>query len=87
VWSVLGGIAGATERIRVGTGVTCPMVRTHPRSWRTPSRRTSLLFDGRFFFGVGTGEALNEHVVGVRWRHRPCGGRCSRKPLPSSVSS
>ncbi len=67
VWSVLGGIAGATERIRVGTGVTCPIVRTHPAVVAHAVATTSLLFDGRFFFGVGTGEALNEHVVGVRW--------------------
>ena len=67
VWSVLGGIAAATEGIRVGTGVTCPIVRTHPAVVAHAVATTSLLFDGRFFFGVGTGEALNEHVVGARW--------------------
>jgi G6PDH family F420-dependent oxidoreductase len=67
VWSVLGGIAGATDRMRVGTGVTCPIVRTHPAVIAQAVATTSLLFEGRFFFGVGTGEALNEHIVGVRW--------------------
>jgi G6PDH family F420-dependent oxidoreductase len=67
VWGVLGGIAHATEQIRVGTGVTCPIVRTHPAVVAQAVATTSLLFDGRFFFGVGTGEALNEHIVGVRW--------------------
>src|SRR5436305_3175090 len=67
VWSVLGAIANATERIEVGTGVTCPILRMHPAVVAQAVATTSLLFDGRFFFGVGTGEALNEHVIGVRW--------------------
>jgi len=67
VWSVLGAVANATERIEVGAGVTCPILRTHPAVVAQAVATTSLLFEGRFFFGVGTGEALNEHVIGVRW--------------------
>jgi G6PDH family F420-dependent oxidoreductase len=67
VWSVLGAIASGTERIRVGVGVTCPIMRVHPAIVAQAAATTSLLFEGRFFLGVGTGEALNEHVVGVRW--------------------
>jgi coenzyme F420-dependent glucose-6-phosphate dehydrogenase len=67
VWSVLGAVAASTERIEVGVGVTCPIVRVHPAVVAQAAATTSLLFDGRFFFGVGTGEALNEHVVGQRW--------------------
>lgn len=67
VWSVLGAIAGSTERMRVGVGVTCPIVRIHPVVIAQAAATTSLLFDGRFFLGLGTGEALNEHVVGTRW--------------------
>jgi G6PDH family F420-dependent oxidoreductase len=67
VWSVLGGIAAATERIEVGVGVTCPIMRIHPAVLAQASATTSLLFDGRFVFGVGTGEALNEHILGDRW--------------------
>jgi G6PDH family F420-dependent oxidoreductase len=67
VWGVLGAIAEATEHIDVGTGVTCPILRVHPAVVAHAVATTSLLFDGRFFFGVGTGEALNEHVVGTRW--------------------
>src|SRR5213082_816462 len=63
VWSVLGAIADATERIGVGTGVTCPILRMHPAVVAQAVATTSLLFEGRFFFGVGTGEALNEHVI------------------------
>jgi G6PDH family F420-dependent oxidoreductase len=67
VWSVLGAVAQATERVRVGTGVTCPILRTHPAIIAHAAATTSLLFDGRFFLGVGTGEALNEHILGQRW--------------------
>ncbi len=67
VWSVLGAIAASTERIEVGVGVSCPIMRIHPAVVAQAAATTSLLFDGRFFLGVGTGEALNEHVVGERW--------------------
>ncbi len=67
VWSVLGGIAATTERMQVGIGVTCPIVRIHPAVIAQAAATTSLLFEGRFFLGLGTGEALNEHVTGTRW--------------------
>lgn len=67
VWSVLGAIAARTERLRVGVGVTCPIVRIHPAIVAHAAATTSLLLDGRFLLGVGTGEALNEHVLGDRW--------------------
>jgi G6PDH family F420-dependent oxidoreductase len=67
VWSVLGGIAARTERMQVGTGVTCPILRIHPAVIAQAAATTSLLFEGRFFLGLGTGEALNEHITGERW--------------------
>jgi G6PDH family F420-dependent oxidoreductase len=67
VWSVLGAIAASTERIGVGVGVTCPTTRIHPAILAQASATTSLLLGDRFFFGVGTGEALNEHILGSRW--------------------
>ena len=67
VWSVLGAIAASTERIEVGVGVTCPTTRIHPAIVAQASATTALLLGNRFFFGVGTGEALNEHVLGHRW--------------------
>jgi coenzyme F420-dependent glucose-6-phosphate dehydrogenase len=67
VWSVLGGIASTTSRIEVAVGVTCPTIRIHPAIVAQAAATTSLLFDGRFSLGVGTGEALNEHVLGHRW--------------------
>jgi coenzyme F420-dependent glucose-6-phosphate dehydrogenase len=71
VWAVLGAIAASTERIEVGVGVTCPIVRVHPAIVAQAAATTSLLFEGRFFLGLGTGEALNEHIVGTRWPPAP----------------
>jgi coenzyme F420-dependent glucose-6-phosphate dehydrogenase len=67
VWSVIGAIGQATERLRLGTGVTCPTMRIHPAVIAQASATSSLLMPGRFFLGVGTGENLNEHVLGDRW--------------------
>jgi G6PDH family F420-dependent oxidoreductase len=67
VWSVIGGIAQATERLRLGTGVTCPMIRIHPAIIAQAAATCAAMLPGRFFLGVGTGENLNEHVLGDRW--------------------
>lgn len=67
VWSVLGAIASVTERVEVGVGVTCPILRIHPAILAQAVATTSLLTDGRLVWGVGTGENLNEHVLGDPW--------------------
>ena len=67
VWSVIGAIAETTERLRLGTGVTCPLIRIHPAIVAQAAATSAALMDGRFFLGVGTGEELNEHVTGARW--------------------
>ena len=67
VWSVLGAIAHATQRLVVGTAVTCPTMRIHPAIVAQAAATTAALMPGRFFLGVGTGENLNEHVVGQGW--------------------
>lgn len=67
VWSTLGGVAEATDAIDVATGVTCPIVRLHPAVVAQAAATAAKMFDGRFTFGVGTGELLNEHVVGEHW--------------------
>jgi coenzyme F420-dependent glucose-6-phosphate dehydrogenase len=67
VWSVIGAIAQATERVRLGTGVTCPTIRTHPAIVAHASATAAVQLEGRFFLGLGTGENLNEHVLGDRW--------------------
>jgi coenzyme F420-dependent glucose-6-phosphate dehydrogenase len=67
VWSVLGAISQATEEIEVAVGVTCPTIRIHPAILAQSVATTGVLLEGRFVWGVGTGEALNEHVVGEAW--------------------
>ena len=67
VWSVLGALSSATERLEVGVGVTCPTVRIHPAINAHAAATAACLLEGRFTWGVGSGEALNEHVLGDRW--------------------
>src|SRR5215218_4003093 len=67
VWAVIGGIAQATERLRLGTGVTCPTVRIHPAVIAQAAATVADMMPGRFFLGVGSGENLNEHILGDRW--------------------
>ena len=67
VWSTIGAIAQATETLAIGTGVTCPLIRTHPTIIAHAAATSAALMPGRFFLGVGTGENLNEHVLGDRW--------------------
>jgi len=67
VWGVLGALATATERLVLGTGVTCPTIRIHPAIVAQAAATAAALLPGRFFLGVGTGENLNEHVLGQRW--------------------
>jgi G6PDH family F420-dependent oxidoreductase len=66
VWSVIGGIAATTE-LKVTTGVTCPLMRIHPAIVAQAAATSQLLLDGRFVLGVGTGEVLNEHILGDHW--------------------
>ncbi len=67
VWAVLGAIAARTRKLRVGTGVTCPLLRMHPAIIAQAAATTACLFGSRFFLGLGAGENLNEHVLGDRW--------------------
>ncbi len=66
-WSVLGAIAQATERVELATYVTCPIQRYHPAVVAQKAATLSLLSDGRFILGLGSGENLNEHVTGEGW--------------------
>ena len=66
VWSVIGAISQATS-LPVTTGVTCPTVRIHPAIVAQAAATSAVLLEGRFNLGVGSGEALNEHILGDRW--------------------
>jgi coenzyme F420-dependent glucose-6-phosphate dehydrogenase len=67
VWTVIGAIAQATDRIGLGTAVTCPLIRIHPAIVAHAAATVRSLMGERFFLALGTGERLNEHVLGDRW--------------------
>ena len=66
MWSVIGAIAEATD-LPVTTGVTCPTVRIHPAIIAQAAATSAVMTGGRFNLGVGSGEALNEHILGDHW--------------------
>src|SRR6266516_6086523 len=67
VWAVIGGISQVTSSLRLGTGVTCPSGRIHPAILAQAAATAALMMPGRFFLGLGTGENLNEHILGRHW--------------------
>jgi G6PDH family F420-dependent oxidoreductase len=67
VWSTLGAIANATSELKLWTAVTCPTIRIHPAVVAQAAATTAVLSGGRFGLGVGSGEALNEHIFGDAW--------------------
>jgi G6PDH family F420-dependent oxidoreductase len=67
VWSMIGAIAQATSHMKLTTAVTCPTVRIHPAIIAQAAATSAVLLEGRFALGLGTGEALNEHILGDRW--------------------
>ncbi|MFF5024668.1 LLM class F420-dependent oxidoreductase [Streptomyces collinus] len=70
VWSVIGALSEAVS-LPVETAVTCPTVRVHPAVLAQAAATTAVMTGGRFRLGVGTGEALNEHILGDRWPPLP----------------
>ena len=66
VWSVIGAISQVTS-LPITTAVTCPLIRQHPAVVAQAAATAALLTGGRFTLGVGTGENLNEHILGQRW--------------------
>jgi len=71
VWAMIGAIAQAAPGMGVTTAVTCPTMRIHPAVIAHAAATAAVLLDGRFALGVGTGEALNEHILGDRWPSAP----------------
>ncbi|MGW5462011.1 LLM class F420-dependent oxidoreductase [Streptomyces sp. NPDC003996] len=66
VWSVIGALSEAVS-LPIETAVTCPTVRMHPAVTAQAAATSAVLTEGRFRLGLGTGEALNEHILGDRW--------------------
>ncbi|OPE53610.1 TIGR03557 family F420-dependent LLM class oxidoreductase, partial [Mycolicibacterium diernhoferi] len=71
-WPVLGAVAHATSNVDLFSYVTCPTMRYHPAVVAQQAATVQILADGRFTLGLGSGENLNEHVVGQGW---PAAGR------------
>jgi G6PDH family F420-dependent oxidoreductase len=67
VWATIGAIAHAAPGMNVTTAVTCPTIRTHPAVIAQAAATSAVMLEGRFYLGVGSGEALNEHIFGDRW--------------------
>jgi G6PDH family F420-dependent oxidoreductase len=67
VWATIGALSQATSRMKVTTAVTCPTMRMHPAIVAQAAATAAVLLEGRFALGVGSGEALNEHILGDRW--------------------
>jgi coenzyme F420-dependent glucose-6-phosphate dehydrogenase len=71
VWSTLGGISQTTNNLRIGTAVTCPTIRIHPAIIAQAAATTASMMEERFMLGVGSGENLNEHILGDHWPAAP----------------
>ena len=71
VWSVIGAISQATSTLKLGTGVTCPSFRIHPAIVAQAAATAAAMMPGRFFLGLGSGENLNEHILGEHWPRAP----------------
>ena len=66
VWSVIGALSQVTS-LPVTTAVTCPTMRIHPAVLAQAVATSAVMLEGRFNFGIGSGENLNEHILGDRW--------------------
>lgn len=67
VWSTLGGVAAVTDEMDIAVGVTCPTIRIHPAILAQAVASAAAMVPKSFYFGVGTGELLNEHILGDHW--------------------
>jgi hypothetical protein len=87
VWSVLGSIAQATERLHVGTGVTCPLIRLHPAIVAQAAATAAALLPGRFVLAWGLGRASTNISLAPPGRPLPGGAPCWRRRWRSFASS
>lgn len=67
VWAMIGALSQLVPELPLSTMVTCPIIRINPVIVAQAAATASVLLEGRFNFGVGTGENLNEHVWGAAW--------------------
>ncbi|HEU5102837.1 MAG TPA: TIGR03557 family F420-dependent LLM class oxidoreductase [Roseiflexaceae bacterium] len=67
VWSWMAALGQSTKKLTFGPGVTCPSFRLHPAIVAQAAATQAAMTPGRFWLGLGSGEALNEHVIGGVW--------------------
>jgi G6PDH family F420-dependent oxidoreductase len=70
-WALMGAIGQATSKVTFGPGVTPPGYRYHPAVVAQAAATLAAMFPGRFWLGLGAGEALNEHIIGGYWPEAP----------------
>ncbi len=71
VWCTIGGVSQSTKSLKLSTGVTCPTTRIHPAIIAQAAATAAAMMPGRFILGVGSGEKLNEHILGDHWPPAP----------------
>ena len=69
-WAFMGALGQRTS-LRFGTAVTCPGFRYHPAVIAHAAATLGAMYPGRFYLGLGAGEALNEHVIAPVWPEVP----------------
>ncbi|TAK26091.1 MAG: TIGR03557 family F420-dependent LLM class oxidoreductase [Chloroflexota bacterium] len=70
-WALMGAIGQATGKVTFGPGVTPPGYRYHPAIVAQAAATLAAMYPGRFWLGLGAGEALNEHIIGEYWPEAP----------------
>lgn len=71
VWPWLGAVGARTRQIQFGPGVTCPTFRYNPAVIAEQAATLAAMYPGRFWLGLGTGEALNEAAATGAWPDFP----------------
>jgi G6PDH family F420-dependent oxidoreductase len=67
VWNMIGALSQVTKSTNIFIGVNCPIIRYHPVIVAQAAATSQVMLEGRFILGVGTGENLNEHIIGAGW--------------------
>src|SRR5260370_10934286 len=71
VWSWMGALGMATQRMTFGPGVTCASYRYHPAIIAQAAATLAAMYPDRFWLGIGTGEAPHDHIVDREWPEAP----------------
>lgn len=70
VWSVLSALGERTSG-DIGPGATTPSFRWHPAMVAQASATLETMYPGRHWLGLGSGDAISEHITGEYWPEAP----------------